>query len=66
VGLGWSIMKPKILVWNVSGLNDKDKSLRIRRLLRDWRADIVCLSETKLEYISREEIFYLWGCQPVD
>jgi exonuclease III len=66
VGLGCSIMKPKILVWNVRGLNDKDKSLRIRGLLRDWRADIVCLSETKLEHISREEICYLWGCQCVD
>ena len=38
MGLGWSIMKPKILVWNVRGLNDKDKSLRIRQLLGDWRA----------------------------
>lgn len=59
-------MKPKILMWNVRGLNDEDKSLKIRRLLRDWRADIVCLLETKSEYISREEICYLWGCQRVD
>jgi hypothetical protein len=55
-------MKPKIVSWNVRGLNEKEKRLRIRGLLRDWKADIVCLQETKLEYISREVIRSLWGC----
>lgn len=32
----------------------KDKRLRIRGLLRNWKVDIVCLLEAKLEYISRE------------
>lgn len=34
---------------------------RIRGLLKDWKADIVCLLETKLEYISRDVIHTLWG-----
>jgi exonuclease III len=46
-------MKPKILSWNVRGLNERDKRLRIRSLLRDWKVDIVCLQETKLEFVSR-------------
>jgi hypothetical protein len=36
-------MKPKIVSWNVRGLNDEEKRLRIRGLLRDLKANIVCL-----------------------
>ena len=59
-------MKPKIIMWNVRGLNVVDKRLRIRGLLREWKADVVCLQETKLEVISREVIRSLWGGQHVD
>jgi exonuclease III len=59
-------MIPKIVSWNVRGLNERNKRMRIRGLLRDWEVDIVCLQETKLEYISREVIKSLWGCQHVD
>lgn len=54
-------MKPKIITLNVRGLNVVDKRLRIRGLLREWKADVVCLQETKLEVISREVIRSLWG-----
>jgi hypothetical protein len=37
------IMKYKILSWNVRGLNDRDKHLRISNLIRLWKVDIVCL-----------------------
>lgn len=47
-------MKPRLVSCNVRGLNAKDKRLRIRGLLRNRKVDIVCLLETKLEYISRE------------
>jgi hypothetical protein len=40
--------------------------LRIRGLFRDWKADIVCLLETKLEYIYREVMSSLWACQHMD
>jgi len=58
-------MKPKTVSWNVRGLNEKEKSLMIRGLLRDWKADIVCLQDTKMEYIYREVICSLWGSQHV-
>jgi len=35
-------MKLKILTWNVRGLNERDKRLRILNLFREWKADIVC------------------------
>ncbi|KAF5467563.1 hypothetical protein F2P56_017374 [Juglans regia] len=59
-------MKPKILSWNVRGLNEVEKRLRIRRLLREWKADIVCLQETKLKMISRRIIRSLWSNIYVD
>jgi hypothetical protein len=31
------LMKPNVLSWNVRGLNDRDKSLKIRGLIRDWK-----------------------------
>jgi hypothetical protein len=34
-------MKPEIVMWNVRGLNELNKRLRIKGLLRDWKADIV-------------------------
>jgi endonuclease/exonuclease/phosphatase family metal-dependent hydrolase len=42
-----------------------DKRMRIRGLLRDWKVDIVCLQEAKLEYISRE-VIKLMGLSHVD
>jgi hypothetical protein len=54
-------MKPKILSWNVRGFNERD-----RNLLGEWKDDIVCLQETKLELVSRTVVRCLWGCQHVD
>jgi hypothetical protein len=34
-------MKPRIISWNVRGLNEGDKCLRVRNMLRHWKADIV-------------------------
>jgi exonuclease III len=59
-------MKPKIVSWNVRGMNEIEKRWKIRRLLREWKADIVCLQETKLEVISKEVIRSVWGCLYVD
>ena len=58
-------MKPKILSWNVRGLNESNKRLRIRALLRQWKADVICLQETKLKIISRRIIRSIWSCQYV-
>jgi endonuclease/exonuclease/phosphatase family metal-dependent hydrolase len=59
-------MKPKILSWNGRGLNKGDKRLKVRNLIRQWKADIICLQETKLEFISNSLVRGLWGCHFVD
>jgi exonuclease III len=59
-------MKPEIVSWNVRGLNEKEKRLKIRGLLRDWKANIICLQETKLDCIYKEVIRSLCGYQHVD
>jgi hypothetical protein len=59
-------MNLKIVSWNVRGLNDRDKRLQVRHLLKMWNADIVCLQETKLDFIDRGIIRSLWGIQHVD
>jgi hypothetical protein len=60
------VMKLKILSWNVRGINELDKRLRIKGLMRDWKIDLVCLLETKREVITRAVVHSLWGCQHVD
>jgi exonuclease III len=45
-------MKHKILSWNVKGLNEGGKWLRVRNLLSFWKMDIVCLQETKVEQLT--------------
>jgi hypothetical protein len=55
-------MKPSLISWNVRGLNEVGKRLKVRNLLRLWKADIICLQETKLEYVSNIIVRSLWGC----
>jgi hypothetical protein len=40
--------------------------IRTRGLIRDWKVDVICLQETKLECFSREVVRSLWGCLHVD
>jgi len=56
VGACFVLMKLKILSWNVRGINELDKRLRIKGLIRDWKVDLVCLMETKMEVITREVV----------
>jgi exonuclease III len=60
------LMKLKILSWNVRGINELDKRLQIKGLMRVWKVDLVCLLETKMEVITRAVVRSLWGCQHVD
>ena len=55
-------MKPRILSWNVRGLNDPNKRLRVKNQSRHWKLDIICLQETKMEFIDRNFITSIWGC----
>jgi exonuclease III len=59
-------MKPRILSWNVRGLNKRSKRLRISNLFRDWKVDIICFQETKVQGMSRSFVRSLWGCNHVD
>ena len=59
-------MRPRIISWNVRGLNKRDKRLRVSNWLRDWKADIVCLQETKLKGLSSNIIYSLWGRSHMD
>ncbi|KAG6652145.1 hypothetical protein CIPAW_06G163400 [Carya illinoinensis] len=59
-------MKPKIVSWNVRGLNESNKRERIKNLLREWRADIVCLQETKLKLVTRKIVRSVWHCPYVN
>jgi hypothetical protein len=59
-------MKHKILSWNVRGLNEGNKRLRVRKLLSQWKVDTVCLQETKLELITNGLVQSLWRCLYVE
>ena len=59
-------MNLSIVSWTVRGWNEQDKRLWVRNLIRKWKADIVCLQETKLELINKGVICSLWGGQHVD
>ena len=49
-------MKLRMVSWNVRGLNDAQKRLVVRNLLREWNCDVVCLQETKLASMDRQLI----------
>ena len=53
-------MKHKILTWNVRGLNEGGKRLRVRNLLSFWKVDIVCLQETKVSRFTSSLVRSLW------
>jgi exonuclease III len=59
-------MSVQILTWNVRGLNDPGKRLRIKHMLKLWKPDIICLQETKLELITNAIVRSLWRCHHVD
>ena len=46
----------KIISWNVRGLNEQDKRLKVRNLISKWGPDVVCLQETKLGLINKAVI----------
>ncbi|KAL4606932.1 hypothetical protein ACB092_09G139200 [Castanea dentata] len=48
------------------GLNGKDKQLMVCNFLRSWRADIVCMQETKLEWVTRGLVRSIWSCPYID
>ena len=56
----------QIVSWNERGLNNGSKRLMVRHILKQWKADLVCLQETKLQSLSRGLVRSLWGGHHVD
>ena len=56
----------RLLSWNVRGINDRDKKVLLKSFLRDWRCDLMCLQETKMEAISLSDVRALLGNHSVD
>ena len=44
-------MKLKLLTWNLKGLNDPKKRVVLKNWLREWKVDVICLQETKLDKV---------------
>jgi len=38
----------------------------VKNLLKQWKADVICLQETKLKHVTRGSLSSLWGSQFVD
>uniref|UniRef100_A0A2N9HAV5 Endonuclease/exonuclease/phosphatase domain-containing protein n=1 Tax=Fagus sylvatica TaxID=28930 RepID=A0A2N9HAV5_FAGSY len=56
----------RIISWNVRGLNNPQKRERVKFWLRLWKGDIVCLQETKLDFLDRGIVRSIWGNPYVD
>ena len=59
-------MNLKLLSWNVRRLNNPHKRDVVKNLLREWKCDIVCLQESKLDNTSSILVKNLWGSPFVD
>lgn len=53
-------MKFNHISWNARGLNERDKRRVVKSLSWDWKADIICFQETKLEGDIKELINQIW------
>ena len=42
-------MRFKLISWNIWGLNCRDKRRLVKNMVFDWKTDIYCFQETKLE-----------------
>ena len=60
------VMKIKMISWNVRGLNDPQKRLVVKNLLREWKCDVVCLQETKIASTNKQLACSLWSCPYMD
>jgi exonuclease III len=50
----------KIISWNVRGLNDAGKRISISNFKKNWKLDVVCLQETKMDNFESGFIQSMW------
>ena len=43
MGKHFEFMSIKILLWNVHGVNDKDKRKVIKAMVKSYKVDVMCL-----------------------
>ena len=59
-------MNLKLLSWNVRGLNNPQKRDMVNNLLKEWKCDVVCFQETKLDSVNLAVVKSLWSSPFVD
>lgn len=52
------------ITWNVQGVNDTFKDRTIRDLIKLKNAEIICLTETRLQHYDQIKFASLWGNIP--
>lgn len=52
---------PRVLCWNVRGLNNMSKRNAVREFIRDAKVHLVCLQETKLDVIDTYVVMHCIG-----
>jgi exonuclease III len=55
------LINPRIVIWNVRGLNSVAQQDSLRTLVESSRADIVCIQETKIANLSQRVILSALG-----
>lgn len=50
-----------IVSWNVRGIGGQIKRATVKDMLRNFRADIELLQETKLSSVSQSVVKEIWG-----
>uniref|UniRef100_A0A2N9G1Y9 Endonuclease/exonuclease/phosphatase domain-containing protein n=1 Tax=Fagus sylvatica TaxID=28930 RepID=A0A2N9G1Y9_FAGSY len=59
-------MKLRILTWNVQGLNNPNKRVVVKNKLEEWKGDLLCLQETKIDKMEQYIVRSLCGSPSVD
>ena len=59
-------MTLRLLSWNVRGFNSPHKRDTMKNLLKEWKCEVVCFQETKLDCTNSVAVKSLWGSSFVD